>query len=60
MWAKGGWYIRLKIPHCSIVARPVIISKENSRDELDEELTARSCCGLFYIFLYKFTVSVNR
>ena len=30
---------RLKIPHCTIVAIPVIILKENSRDELDEELT---------------------
>ena len=30
--------------------RPVIISKENSSDELDEELTARFCCGPLLYF----------
>ena len=45
----------MQIPHCTIVARPVIISKENSRDELDEELTNKLRAldvGLFYILYF--------
>ena len=33
---------RLKKPHCTIVARPVIISKRNLTDELERKLNARS------------------
>ena len=47
-WGIVG--IRLKEPHWTIVARPVIISKKNSNDELDKELTARSCCGPLLCF----------
>ena len=43
----------MKIPHWTIVARPVKIQKENSGDEPDEELTDFEDADVIYYELLK-------